>query len=143
MARYKILTGPYAGEIVEEGRTFIAGMPFSQLDEDMQVRVREYAEDRYKLFDTESDFPVSLDQLVDDYETSWQSVEWDDIEVDPEKILNSLNNYTGRDIWNDLILDIPDITPLPGVDVFIFGEYRFYYSQGSDKWVYADNEDDD
>lgn len=75
MARYELLTGPYAGEIVEEGQTFIVGTPFNQLDEDMQIRVREWAEQKYKLASDESDFPVSLNQLVDDYENSWDSVE--------------------------------------------------------------------
>lgn len=73
--RYKILTGPFAGEIVEEGQTFITGTSFYELDEDMQIRIREWAEDKYKLSDPEENFPVSLNQLVDDYETSWESIE--------------------------------------------------------------------
>lgn len=75
MPRYEILTGPYAGDTVEEGETIIAGVPFDELDDDMQIRVCEWAEDKYQLADGESDFPVSLNQLVDDYEASWDSVE--------------------------------------------------------------------
>lgn len=65
---YKLLTGPYAGEIVPEG--FKLGK-FESLDEDMQNRVRDFGEQKYG----QADFPVSLDELTQEYCNSWQDQE--------------------------------------------------------------------
>ena len=75
MAQYKLLTGPFAGEVVEEGQ--ILPNRFSDLDDDMKIRVRQFGEDKYfpNGNDNESDFPVSLDQLLEEYENSWDSEE--------------------------------------------------------------------
>lgn len=71
---YKLITGPLAGEIVPEG--YSLGR-FSELDEDMKVRVREFGEEKYGPLDGEDDFPVSLDELTQEYCNSWQDEETD------------------------------------------------------------------
>lgn len=76
MPKYEMLTGPFIGSVVEEGHSFISHIPFSELDDDMKIRVREFAEDKYgKFLDDDEDYPVPLDQIVEEYELSWESVE--------------------------------------------------------------------
>lgn len=64
-SKYEILTGPFAGEIVEEGDVFIADKNFEDLDLDMQERVNQFAEDH----------GIDKDSAVEKYELSWDSVE--------------------------------------------------------------------
>ena len=77
MSKYEMLSGPFIGNIVEDGYTFIAHIPFSELDDDLQTLVREFGEEKYfnGSSDTESDFPVSLNDLVGEYENSWEQVQ--------------------------------------------------------------------
>ena len=65
-AKYEMLTGPFVGEIVEEGHIFIADQKFDELDEDMQERVANYAE---------ANGISNLEDAVEQYENSWESVE--------------------------------------------------------------------
>ena len=80
MSNYKLITGPYAGEIVAEGE--VLDVPFSKLDEDMQVRIREFGEEQYSsesdAYDVDRDFPVSLNDLKREYELSWQRKKTDE-----------------------------------------------------------------
>jgi len=69
---YKLLTGPYAGEIVPEG--FNLGK-FDSLDEDMKSRVRDFGEQKYGLQGERASFPVNLDDLAQEYCNSWQDEE--------------------------------------------------------------------
>lgn len=59
---YKYLTGPFIGEVVEEG--YQALQSFDQLDEDMKNRVRIFAEDHGI---------ADMNDAVERYETSWES----------------------------------------------------------------------
>lgn len=74
MTKYEMMTGPFIGEIVEEGHTFIAHLEFNELDNDMQFRIRDWAKTQYPDLEDEKDYPISLNQLVTDYENSWESV---------------------------------------------------------------------
>lgn len=76
MANYKLLSGPFIGEVVQEGQ--IIPHRFAELDEDMQIRVREFAEDKYPNLDDQADFPESLDDLAEMYENTWDSEETDE-----------------------------------------------------------------
>jgi hypothetical protein len=67
---YELITGPFAGEVVEEGA--VLDVPFSQLDEDMQARVRDHAGEGYEVGGV-WDRPVHLNDAVEDYENEWQS----------------------------------------------------------------------
>lgn len=95
MANYKLLTGVFEGSVVEEG-TQILDIDFSQLDDDMQLRIREWAEQqlgrKYIEINDGSDFaykggsdsPVSMNQIKQDYEESWDSEETEeDVDLRP------------------------------------------------------------
>ena len=85
MTNYKLLTGPFAGSIVEEGQ--ILDVDFSIMDEDMQLRIREWAEEQLgrKYIEIDdganyarkggSDTAISMNEIKDDYENSWDSEE--------------------------------------------------------------------
>jgi len=64
---YEFLTGPFAGAIAPEGR--ILDVPFNELDEDLQSRIRQFATDRGL---------TDLEDAKELYETSWQSRETDE-----------------------------------------------------------------
>lgn len=68
MSSYEMITGPFEGMIVEEGHQFL-NVPFSELDEDMQYRVRVYAEDNGI---------TDMEDAKDRYENSWESREIDE-----------------------------------------------------------------
>lgn len=74
MTNYKILTGPFEGSVVEEN-TQILDVNFPNLDEDLQIRIREFAEDFYKLSDSNQDFPEPLNLIKERYENSWDTEE--------------------------------------------------------------------
>jgi hypothetical protein len=76
MANFKLLSGPFIGEVVEDGQ--IIPHRFSELDEDMQDRVRDFAEEKYPSLDPGSEYPESLDDLAEEYENSWDSEETDE-----------------------------------------------------------------
>lgn len=63
---YEMLTGPFIGEIVEEAHTYIIGLDFDQLDDDMQSRVADYAT-LHNISD--------MQDAIERYENSWESIE--------------------------------------------------------------------
>lgn len=70
MTNYKLLTGAFEGSVIEEG-TQIMDVDFSQLDDDLQMRITEWAELAYK----GQYAPVSMNLIKQDYEESWESEE--------------------------------------------------------------------
>ena len=76
MSKFKMLTGPFEGEVVEEGHNFISHLGFHNLDDDMKLRVRQFGEDKYfaGLPKNDTDLPVPLNDLVQEYENSWESL---------------------------------------------------------------------
>lgn len=95
MSNYKLLSGVFEGNVVEEG-TPILDVSFDQLDGDMQLRIRHWAEGRvgkkYILVNDESDFaylgdsdePINMNQIKKDYELSWESTETEeDVDLIP------------------------------------------------------------
>lgn len=62
--RWKLTTGCFAGEIIEEEQ--ILNVSFEELDTDLQGRIRQYAED-HKIEDKED--------AKERYEQSWESEE--------------------------------------------------------------------
>lgn len=84
-----MLTGLFEGQVVEEGHQFLDA-DFADLDDDMQVRIREWTEDevgrRYVsiqdgdafAYPSGSDRPLSMNDIKEDYENSWESVETDE-----------------------------------------------------------------
>lgn len=92
---YKLLTGAFEGNVVEEGVP-ILDVAFSELDADMQQKIRFWAEgqlgSRYIAVNGGCDFayrgssdkPISMDLIKEDYEFSWESEETDeDIDLVP------------------------------------------------------------
>lgn len=76
MTNWKLMTGPFAGSIVADGA--VLDVAFDQLDEDIKLRIREWGESTYfpaPLTFDERVFPVSLEELKEDYENSWESEE--------------------------------------------------------------------
>ena len=69
MAKYEMLSGPFIGQIVDEGTVYIADQSFDQLDEDMQERVKIFAVDHGI---------TNLEDAIERYENSWESVEVED-----------------------------------------------------------------
>jgi hypothetical protein len=94
MASYKLLTGAFEGCVIEEGAQ-ILDVDFDQLDDDMQIRIREWAEQlghKYIEVDGGSDFAytggsgtrISMNQIKRDYEKSWDSEETEeDVDLHP------------------------------------------------------------
>jgi hypothetical protein len=86
MATYELITGPFAEEIVE-GETQLLSSDFTDLDEDMKCRIRDFAEDqigkKYLLINGGTDYaykggtgyPLNMNEIKEDYEASWESVE--------------------------------------------------------------------
>jgi hypothetical protein len=92
---YKLITGIFAGNIIEEGMP-ILDVAFNQLDIDIQERIRYWAEgelgSRYIAVNGGCDFayrggsgePISMDQIKEDHEFSWRSEETEeDIDLLP------------------------------------------------------------
>ena len=89
MANYKLLSGAFAGSIVEENQQ-ILDVDFAELDDDMQLRIREWAEQQLgrKYIQIEdgtnyarkggSGFAISMNEIKEDYENSWDSEETDE-----------------------------------------------------------------
>jgi len=69
MAKYEMITGPFEGMIVEEGHQFL-DVSFSELDDDMQCRVRIYAEDHNI---------SNMEDAKERYELSWESREIEEV----------------------------------------------------------------
>lgn len=85
-----MLTGPFEGQVVEEGHQFLDA-DFADLDDDMQFRIREWAEEQVELgkynsvqdgegfaYPGVSDRPISINEIIEDYQNSWESVETDE-----------------------------------------------------------------
>ena len=94
MANYELLSGPFIGSVVEEGP--ILDVDFDKLDGDLQARIRSWAEGevgrKYIIINDECDFaykvdsdsPVSMNQIKEDYEQSWESEETEkDVDLIP------------------------------------------------------------
>ncbi len=64
---YKLLTGCYAGSIVEEGQC-VLDVPFEELDQDLQSRITYFGELEYPDI-------KDMNELKELYELSWQSEE--------------------------------------------------------------------
>ena len=89
MPNYKLLSGAFAGSIVEENQQ-ILDVSFADLDDDMQLRVREWAEEQLERKYIEidgganyarkgsSNAPISINEIKEDYENSWDSEEADE-----------------------------------------------------------------
>lgn len=84
MANYVITTGPMMGLVVEEN-TKILSEDFWDLDDDMQIRIRDFGERIFPDLDDQDDFPISLNELRDRYEESWGSEE---TEAEAGQIIN-------------------------------------------------------
>jgi hypothetical protein len=74
MANYIFTSGAMIGLVVEEN-TKVLDQDFHDLDEDMQIRIREFGETLFPDLDDQEDFPISLNDLRDRYESSWESEE--------------------------------------------------------------------
>lgn len=82
---YKILSGVFEGSVCEEGR--ILDVDVSKLDDDLQLTIRNWAEDqigiKYKVINDGSDYarlgnsdkPIPLNDIKEDYEESWETEE--------------------------------------------------------------------
>jgi hypothetical protein len=71
---YVFTSGAMIGFVVEEN-TKVLEADFSDLDEDMQVRIRGFGKQLFPDLDDDEDFPISLNDLRDRYEESWESEE--------------------------------------------------------------------
>ena len=69
---YELLTGPFAGSIVEEGQQ-ILDVDWEELDEDMQSRIETWAEQENIKIDDHTD----MNLIKQSYENSWDSEETD------------------------------------------------------------------
>lgn len=74
MTNYVMTTGPMIGLVVEEN-TKILSEDFWDLDDDMQIRIRNFGEKIFPNLGDQDDFPISLNELRDRYEESWESEE--------------------------------------------------------------------
>lgn len=77
MSRYLITSDVMIGLVVAEN-TKILDRDFHDLDDDMQVRIREFGETLFPDLADDQDFPISLNELRDRYEESWESEETDE-----------------------------------------------------------------
>lgn len=84
MANYIFTSGAMIGLVVEEN-TKVLTEDFSNLDEDMQIRIREFGEILFPDLDDQEDFPITLNDLRDRYEDSWNSEE---TELEAGQIVN-------------------------------------------------------
>jgi hypothetical protein len=84
MTNWKLLTGCFAGSVIEEGK--ILDVPFNELDDDLQLRIRDWADSKLSIIDDGenwavpggSDKPISLEDIKEQYEHSWESEETDE-----------------------------------------------------------------
>jgi hypothetical protein len=74
MTNFVFTTGAMIGLVVQEN-TKVLEQDFHDLDQDMQIRIREFGEKIFPDLDHEQDFPISLNDLRDRYEDSWESEE--------------------------------------------------------------------
>lgn len=77
MTNYVFTSGAMIGLVVEEN-TKVLDRDFHDLDQDMQIRIREFGEKLYPDLADDEDFPISLNELRDRYEESWDSEETDE-----------------------------------------------------------------
>lgn len=71
MSNYKLLTGPFAGEISEEVQ--LLDIPFNDLDENLKKRIYQWAADQGI-----PSWAGDWDLIKQSYENSWKSQETDD-----------------------------------------------------------------
>lgn len=83
MVNWKLLTGPFAGEVCEEGK--LIDVEFSQLDADLQQRVKDFAKQKYGGV---NNYPHNVHTLIQDYESSWESEE-----TEEEVTVRSLSSW--------------------------------------------------
>ena len=76
MPNYVFTSGTMIGLVVEEN-TKVLDQDFHDLDQDMQIRIREFGEKLFPNLADDEDFPISLNDLRDRYEDSWNSEETD------------------------------------------------------------------
>lgn len=83
MFNYELISGAFAGSIVEENQQ-ILDVNFGDLDDDLKLRIRKWAETKYVIIDGGSNYarkgftiPVSLNEIKEDYENSWDSEKTD------------------------------------------------------------------
>ena len=74
MHNYVFTSGAMIGLVVEEN-TKVLDQDFHDLDQDMQIRIREFGEKLFPNLADDEDFPISLNDLRDRYEASWDSEE--------------------------------------------------------------------
>ena len=77
MTNYVFTSGAMIGLVVEEN-TKVLHEDFHDLDEDMQLRIRDFGEKLFPALDDNEDFPISLNDLRDRYEDCWDSEETDE-----------------------------------------------------------------
>ena len=70
MAQFRLLSGPFAGDVVTEKA--ILPQQFTELTPTLQSEVLAFGKKRY------GTAPVSLEQLITEYEMSWDSEEMND-----------------------------------------------------------------
>jgi hypothetical protein len=73
---WKLLTGPFAGSVVEEGQ--VLDVDWEDLDEDLKERILVWATRQNSNFDPNT---ADMNLIKEDYENSWESEETDE-EVD-------------------------------------------------------------
>jgi hypothetical protein len=67
MTNFILISGPFAGSVVAEGR--ILDIDFQEMDDDLQSRIRGWAEHNY----TRGGRVVHWDEVCEEYENSWES----------------------------------------------------------------------
>lgn len=85
MVNYELKSGCFAGDVVEDGSN-ILDVAFENLDDDLQFRIRDWAENQigkkyivvndcdYAYLDGEGE-PLNMNVIKEDYENSWDNEE--------------------------------------------------------------------
>jgi hypothetical protein len=82
MNNWKLLTGCFAGSVIKEGT--VLDVPFSELDDDLQLRIRDWADNHLVSFDDNERWSkpgytgeksLTLDEVKELYEFSWEAEE--------------------------------------------------------------------
>lgn len=61
---YELITGPFAGSIVEEGQK-VLDISYEEMDSHLKQRITEFAKDNEI---------ADMDEAIDAYEASWESI---------------------------------------------------------------------